>query len=549
MSAFNRRDFLRGLGAGALFLSAPEKILMGSILDGAFNKATAAQNGIDEKILINLFMYSGPPRWYFDLPLNPNGSDSIIDSGMTKNRFITENGNMRAVMDHHKVGNFYLPYLWKANIPTSDGGFAPMSNLAQSAIFIRGYDMVNDGHEQNRTKHNSPLPGSPSLSGIFADHSSKPFSAITSGENYQHKSAMGKSIVSAPPNGDPFTTMMSPFSLSSSKSFNRRQVMDDAIKNLHKNVSSFFGSKNSYASSLMGEKDSSIELFLRGSIGLKEKYQAIFNKYRSLELRAYSDMNLEGIDDSELLVRPGDLFRFDADSVIRADSTGGDFRSLFSNGVSAGAMAENFALVEYVVTENLSSSIMVSLGNLFNLNLNNFNYVDFNTAASKKGVNIFNFDSHNSGSHACLYLYSKFYSAFASCLYELTKVLESKNIYNNTIIQLSSEFNRSARVDGSGADHGYRGCGTSIYSGMFKSNDGPLVIGNITKNQTTDGYSGTWGVGAPVAEMGNRVLGIGNIMSTVTSLAGYETPTKNDAPFLKVNNGKIINLMGKPKNI
>ena len=140
-----------------------------------------------------------------------------------------------------------------------------MANLAQSAVFIRGYNLVNDGHSQNRIKHNSPVPGAPSLSGIFADHSNKPFSAVTSTESHQHNSGKGKSIINVPMDGNPFSSMMAPFNLSNPRSFNRRQVMDDAIKTLHSNVSSFFGSQNPYASSLIGERDSSIELFIKGT--------------------------------------------------------------------------------------------------------------------------------------------------------------------------------------------------------------------------------------------------------------------------------------------
>jgi hypothetical protein len=549
MPNFNRRNFLRGLGASALFLSAPEKILMGSILEGTFNKAQAAASGVDEKILINLFFHGGPSRWYFDLPLRPNGNDDIIDNGMTKNRFVMENGALNAVLETHKVGNFHLPYLWKANIPTSNGGVVPMANLAQSALFIRGYDLINDGHYQNTIKHNSPVPGAPSLSGIFSDHSSKPFSAITDNDSFQHKSAMGKSLVNVPLNGDPFSSMMAPFNLSTPKSFNRRQVMDDAIKTLHKNVSSFFGAQNPYASTLKGERDSAIELFLKGSSGLKDKYSALYNKYRNLEKRAYVEPLLEGLDDLEIIVQKNHHYKIQASEVIEPSSIGGDLRTLISANTVAGIMAETFAIAEYIVTENLSSSLMLAMSNLQNINLSNFNYVIAGTSTSKTGLNFFNFDAHATGSHVALYGFSKFYLAFAACLYEFISALQQKNLYDKTLILLSSEFNRSAHTSGAGADHGFQGCATSMYSGMFKTGDGPLVIGNVNNFKNGGGYAGTWGMAAPVPEMNNRILNIGNIMSTITGLAGYETPTKNDAPLLKFVNGKLMNLAGLPKNI
>lgn len=549
MSEFNRRNLLKGLGAGALFLTSPEKLLMGTILDGMLNRAQAAASQTNEKILINIFLQSGPARWYFDLPLRPNGNDAIIENAMVKNRFELENGILKPVFDTHKVGDFHLPYLWKSNIPTSDGLSVPMANLAQSALFVRGYDLINDGHDQNRIRHNAPISGAPSLSGIFADNSSKPFSAVTDGPTFQHKSALGKSIINAPRNGDPFSSMMAPFNLNNPKSFNRRQAMDDSIKALQRNISSFFGSKNPYASSLASEKDSSIELFLKGTTGLKEKYSALYNKYRNLEVRAFTESNLEGIDDKEIPLKKGHDFHITGHGAnIKPNIEGGDFRSIIDINSRTSSMAEGFAIAEYIVTENLSSSLILVMNDIINLNLSSLNYHTFEDAAVGNLQHL-NFDSHETGSHASLYLYSQFYRAFAANLYEFIRVLKNKNLYKDSIIQLSSEFNRAARTAGHGSDHGFNGSGTSFYSGMFETGNGPLVIGNVKNNATGGGYAGTWGVAAPVPELGNREIGIGNLMSTVTSLANYESPTKNDSPLVKILNGNLINLAGKPKNV
>ena len=84
---------------------------------------------------------------------------------------------------------------------------------------------------------------------------------------------------------------------------------------------------------------------------------------------------------------------------------------------------------------------------------------------------------------------------------------------------------------------------------MFDNGTGPLVIGNVDNNINGGGYAGTWGLGAPVPEMNNRIINIGNIMSTVTGLAGYETPTKNDSPLLKMVDGQLVNLAGVPRNV
>src|SRR5690606_26764480 len=114
-------------------------------------------------------------------------------------------------------------------------------------------------------------------------------------------------------------------------------------------------------------------------------------------------------------------------------------------------------------------------------------------------------------------LMTKYFRAVASCLYELITALKNKqipgggNLFNKVILTISSDFNRSARSNGSGSDHGWEGSSYTLFSGRIP---GFEVIGNVT-SENSSGYSGTWGKAGLVAELMNKRMVIGNVASTV----------------------------------
>ena len=66
--------------------------------------------------------------------------------------------------------------------------------------------------------------------------------------------------------------------------------------------------------------------------------------------------------------------------------------------------------------------------------------------------------------------------------------LDSK--FDDTLIHVASEFNRSPLYNARGSDHGFNGSGCSLYSGRIEN---PILIGNI-KNDEMEQYQGEWGV-------------------------------------------------------
>jgi hypothetical protein len=132
------------------------------------------------------------------------------------------------------------------------------------------------------------------------------------------------------------------------------------------------------------------------------------------------------------------------------------------------------------------------------------------------------FDEHQTGAMSSLVQNVYWNVAYSACLLELIDRLKATNMFQETVIVTGSEFGRNPTFDGSGSGHGYTGGCSNIYSGALQNS--PLVLGNIYSNKTQDGDDpGTWGYGAPVAELG-KPLSMGNWASTIATLLRVPSP-------------------------
>ena len=116
-------------------------------------------------------------------------------------------------------------------------------------------------------------------------------------------------------------------------------------------------------------------------------------------------------------------------------------------------------------------------------------------------------------------------------------------MFNTSVLNFASEFNRSARPNGNGSDHGWRGSNATLFSGMIKA---PIVIGNIQEEK--DSRNG-WGIAAPLDELGGREMVIGNVASSISNILGCESPTPNDQSLVKIENHQVKSLTGRSKNV
>ena len=156
---FSRRNLLKGLGATCAMSLIHER-MVDQIVGSFVGSAQAAPGMLTDFRYVNFSTSGGLPRWYFDLPIVPNGNDPYVANKqvITSMKMGSDN-NPVGEYAHTKMGKFYLPLMWSYSIPLSNGGVGKLNELASSGLFIRGIDQVVDGNTISLLRQNNPIPG------------------------------------------------------------------------------------------------------------------------------------------------------------------------------------------------------------------------------------------------------------------------------------------------------------------------------------------------------------------------------------------------------
>jgi hypothetical protein len=110
-------------------------------------------------------------------------------------------------------------------------------------------------------------------------------------------------------------------------------------------------------------------------------------------------------------------------------------------------------------------------------------------------------------------------------------------LFDDTIINISGEFNRRPRLDGSGSDHNWEGGNLTMYSGSI---NGPHVLGNIRSSTGEASYPGTWGFAAPITELGNQNLDLTHTTATIATMLKVPSPLTVGNSVVEENSSGII---------
>lgn len=555
----DRRNFLRNglFSGGALFALSPAEVFFTGLVQGLFDKAYADETNASDMVnYLVLGMAGGPSRWYFDLPLMPNGSsDELGENPM----LVTAYNDKRSQLIYRTMsyGDYHYPHLWSGQVSDGKGGLRPLSSLLNHSIMFRGINLQSDGHGINRNKQVMPIPGSSSLNGLVADKSKKAIPSVVfdNGMNYKSGKGIGAARISY---SNSLNELLSPFLMPTGNSFGRRDTVNELIEKALNSLSSQAEYSSTKTKAIFNDRKNAKRLFEKefGNLadtfsGLRKKYEEIISETLYINELTYlfdNSFSSDGGDLSSVMRSSTDApspdRRFDfRESIIRNNKRSGRGGPASLANTSISNLSSLMAVYEYLITQELSSSITGVIGGIIHANIKvNSIYRSINP----------NNDAHRSGQKAALFYFSKYYQAIGACILELTEVLKSKtsgngSLFDKTVIHLCSEFNRSPRNNGSGADHGWRGSSTSLFTGM--TNKGH-VIGNIQANYTGDSNRrGGWGVAAHSDDLSGREMIIGNIASSLSAVLGIKSPTENDAPLIGVKNGKIINYASRPKNV
>lgn len=549
----SRRSLLAGAGAGlALLKMSPLEILADSIVRGIIGEAHAQSSGASNLInYVHLSMNGGVPRWYFDLPLAPNGDDAFAQNPMLITSATRNGNNWTNQYKMFRVGDYYLPHLWSTIVPRVGGGSLALSALAQNMLIFRGVNLLADGHNQNREKQVTPVPGQPSISGLAADKHIAMIPAVRLGSGLGFRSESGSGAVDVN-SSNPISKLLEPFDLNDPIGFGNKDHVEFTIDRALASLQQVAQNSDHKTKSFFSDHKNAKKLFLTNFGNLSTVYTDLANKYELLIRRALTEHTLSGVDQMPLYSDAGSMCSLESggrriiksgtdlrDTIVRDGVTAGDASLSVSHAnTTVSNLAKSMALSEFILTNNLSCSTTLNISHLTNLRL------PLENGTLMTGIS--NNDAHETGAICGMFYFTKYYKAIATCMLELVNVLKANNLYDRTVIHLSSEFNRSARSNGTGSDHGWRGSNATVFSGMIQ---GTQVIGDIESDYRGDSNRrGAWGVAAEMSDLSGREMLIGNVASSIASMLEVKSPTPNDATFINKSNGKANIYASKPKN-
>ncbi len=509
-------------------------------LDSIIKKAYGIEDDVDANQLnyIGIMMSGAPPRWMFDLPLNPNGSsEPFVHNPMASTQIV----NNQLKYAQKKIGKYYMPMMWDKLIPQLTGSDIKMASMLKNIMMFRGYNLGVDGHSGNQIRHFRPNTGGTSIDGQLGAASSRPIPNVACGTSYGFSSPTGSSQVSVSlSDSNPLNTLISNFSLSgnstplSMKDSDVEKAFDQVLKSIenkaHKNNIPL---KNAYNNRINAKK-----VFKEEYGNLKDWYTTRYNEYRELERECFTNSRYSlgsGIQNHDFFKfnsghrQPDDYYKINNINQrgTHLPDWGVNLEKSLQSNTYVYAVAHTLTIAEFLIQNKLSSGLTLNWGNLRNIKI------------GTKNVDITN-DGHNNGAFTSLFLYSKMYQSIAACLNEFTNFLEGIDELDNSVIQLSGDFNRCARFNGSGSDHGWQGTNTTIISGMIKEH---TIIGNCTA-RASGTYQGCWGEAGEMSFLDGSHMNFGHVASSIATMLDCKSTSENNPSLVQKSSGVVRPISG-----
>ncbi len=468
---------------------------------------------------LNIQMPGGSPRWYFDQPLNPFNKNADVIKGNFGTLLKKSGSSARPILAGKKIDfggqEVFMPPVW--NLKSAATGIE-FKDLLNDTMMIRGVNMELNSHTVNRTRIVRPVASSPSIHGLLADKSELPIAASGLSGTYgtqAFKSEKGTSIVQVNP-GTPIPDLIAAFQQDVTKADELQPSTKQIISALDR-----YAASNNFPS-LGAEKQqmAAYDMFARKLDSFNARWQGLYKKYRDIiakEIRApFPDVTDVGDTSDESV-----FYNTNTNRPVK-----GSLKSTIGTNTHINQTAQAFAFAEFALTENISSSVTV----------------DASTQVMQGVVGHGNVtcDQHRVGSCASVFYTSLFYRSLLGCITELRAALTTAGIYDRTLIHIMSEFSRTPKKDGSGADHGFLGASTTLISGMISS---PGLIGNIrhesANNSTKSRYPGTWGESGNFFPGENRAILNDDIVNTVCNILDLPQIAVKGQSLISQNGGNV----------
>ena len=553
----NRRNFLKG-GLAGLGLSAMNfDNLLNMISKSVLSDLMANEPNNNSHInYVGINLHGGPSRWLWDLPLHVTGGRNNLHYNQNViTKFNNAGAEQLGVYDCVEKFNVMLPSIWDSNI--YDGSsWAGMDQLAQNSIFIRGVELPNGAHEgfwhnvitsvgspgihtfpQLQSNYDRPLDCvqlSPSASGAY------PYNPKADGSSFN---------ILFQNNVNPMAKILSPFNFN--RSTLQSPVGDNSLPRGFDNGNLTPGEVdvrnrinfaleqlkimaneiNQKSGKLFLDHQRAKEQFTRLTESLLTEFQTRKEFYQgviSQNIRPpVGEMipQVEGVHTS----RGGDdqiLYQYYKNKYIKA-GTGLD--SLFAN-AHINSMAGSMAMIEILLKNNLTCSVITGIGSMDGLNGIN---------SENKNVSFkLNNDSHFIGAALSLIGFSKYYRCLSGCLKALKDYLSTYGLWDKTILHIHGDFNRFPRPSGGGTDHGPGGSNITLMSGLI---DQCHVIGG-TYIQCPEVLRYDWGIATDFnfPHSDSKPFSNENIEKSFADIFNTSSSAPNARAIFEIKNGKLV---------
>ena len=461
-----------------------------------------------------------------NLFLNPYNDNNFVGNPMIGTRF-QGGGNFYSEFEYTTVEykGVRCPHIWSANVPNAAGGTRPMNQVLDNTFHICGVNSENPAHPMAFVNRYLPPGSKQSIGAIASDKYDSYLPSIqvgAGGVGFRHVSTRQRGYISLNHGNNLFTDLLRPFLVNTPQELLTRKAaikkeMDDAVKAIvNQGKNDLLFKKN-----VIENYQNSSQLISQGFGDLEAQWDELYGKYTTLINRAINNTTVAGIDDLPV-GKPVNMRNNNEQAFYQANGQnvgGDDLRSIFGENARHEAMAANFALAEFVLKSGLSRSIALAFEMFDGIDMNGSN----------------NWDHHNVGIIASFYSTFKFHLCFHTCMLELQDQLKLANLWNNTLIDVGSEFNRSIRNNGSGSDHLDLGMNLLLMSGLI---EGPYSVGDLRADRG-GGYSGTQGDGVVNPGIGRRYTNR-DVQTTISTI--LKCPAEIDAGynFCKYENNKLV---------
>ncbi|USN48662.1 MAG: DUF1501 domain-containing protein [Pseudobdellovibrionaceae bacterium] len=525
-----RRELLEHSMALGL-MTSPVAMIFDSIISGMVQKALAESSGVLPRRYVSVQLFGAPPRWMYDLFLNPYGDPATFDpkNANLGTRYTESGGRLtNTVYETAKIKGINAPFLWKYDVAKRGGGTRPMRDLLDNMLALQGINCGNPDHSGAAALHFRPLGASVTQPAMVADRSAALIPAVNvDADMYSFLSLANKSpvqLMAKENGGNLVKTLLDPFTVDpENKARKQAARVQDLVDGAVSALDAQLAERHPAGKALNVSRKSAGEMFKQVTGDLdavwaekKAPYLDLVNRtlHQSEPIPFINDkpIGVVGERNNHYQLATGG----GSGEVVAHD----DIRDLMRPTTRILNIVEHFAVAEYILENDLSHSVVISPRNFAGINFTRLNPI---------------FDEHSTGKMPSLYLNSMYYRALSACLLGFIDRLKDKGIFNETVVEVFSEFNRNPKNVPGGSDHGWEGKSVVYYSGAIQ---GPLVVGNLLKDSGDVLHPGAWGKGASTNTATGKPLGqlnLGHQVSTLATLLRVPTPVTAASSLISPN--------------